>query len=193
MIRPSLAGLALLLMPLALQGQQAPSINNSLTVYGLFGYSRNVSSFPDPVPGLEQNGAAGSIRIMWHPEHLLSFGIDVGLSRVYSVNQTLEDGSPLHATLDALPIQFVFSMSPWRRVSLNVGTGPNFSRSHVESLGNTTSSSAFGASFMASVMYVVPVRQKLGIGGELKYLRTTTYNDNNIILSVTFAWRFADW
>jgi hypothetical protein len=40
---------------------------------------------------------------------------------------------------------------------------------------------------------VVPVSQKMGIGGEFKYLRTTTYNDNNLILSVTFAWRFADW
>lgn len=192
MSRPAFAGLALLLLPLSLQGQ-APSIPNSLTAYGFFGYSRNVSSFPNPVPGLEQNGVGGSLRIMWHPEHLLSFGVDVGLTRVYSVNQTLEDGSPLHSTLDAMPIQFIFSMSPWHRVAFNIGTGPNFSRSHVESLGNTTSSSAFGASFMASVLYIVPLGQKLGIGGEFKYLRTTTYNDNNLSLSVALAWRFADW
>jgi hypothetical protein len=190
MRRSALAGLALLLLPLALQGQ-APSIPNSMTVYGMFGYVRNVSSFPHPVPGLNQNGAAGAIRIMWHPEHLLSF--DVGLTRVYSVDQTLEDGSPLHATLDAVPLHFVFSMSPWRRVSFNVGTGPTFSRSHVESLGNTTSSSAFGASFMASAMYMVPIGQKLGIGGEFKYLRTTTYDDNNLSLSVALAWRFTSW
>lgn len=190
MTRRTLAGLALLVLPLVLQGQQAPSTPNSLTAYGIFGYVRNISKFPNSVPGLEQNGVGGSIRIMWHPEYLLSFGLDVGLTRVYSVNQTLEDGSPLHSTLDALPVQFVFSMSPWRRVSLNLGTGPNFSRSHVESLGNTTSSSAFGASFMASVMYLVPVGGKVGIGGELKFLRTTTYNDNNISLSVTLAYRF---
>lgn len=182
----------MLFLPLALQGQ-APAIPNSMTVYGFFGYVRNVSSFPNPVPGLNQNGVAGAIRVMWHPEHLLSFGLDVGLTRVYSVDQTLEDGSPLHATLDALPVHFVFSMSPWRRVGVFVGTGPTFSRSHVESLGNTTSSSAFGASFMASVMYVVPVSQKLGIGGEFKFLRTTTYDDNNISFSLTIAYRFADW
>ena len=192
-MKPStLAGLALFLVPFGLRAQ-APSINNSLTVYGFFGYTRNVSSFPEPVAGLDQNGIAGSIRVMWHAEHLLSFGLDVGLAQIYSVDQTLADGSPLHSTLDAVPVHFVFSMSPWKRVAFNIGTGPTFSRSHVESLGNSSSSSAFGSSFMASVMYLVPVGKSLGVGGELKYLRTTTYNDNNIIVSFTAAWRFAHW
>ncbi|HTO73232.1 MAG TPA: hypothetical protein VMJ30_05405, partial [Gemmatimonadales bacterium] len=188
----TLAGLALLLLPVSLRAQ-APSVPKSMTLYGFFGYSRNVSNFPNPVPGLSQDGVAGSFRFMWHPEHLLSFGVDVGLTQIYQVNQVLSDGSALHSTLDALPIQFVFSMSPWKRVSLNVGTGPTFSRSHVTSLGNTTSSSAFGASFMGSVLYMVPVGKGFGVGGELKYLRTTTYDDNNLVFSVALAWRFHQW
>ncbi len=192
MKRSTLAGLALLLVPVSLRAQ-APSVPNSMTIFGFFGYSRNVSNFPNPVPGLSQDGVAGSLRFMWHPEHLLSFGVDVGLAQIYQVNQTLPDSSQLHSTLDALPIHFVFSMSPWKRVSLNVGVGPTFSRSHVESLGNTTSSSTFGSSFMASVLYLVPLGKSFGVGSELKYLRTTTYDDNQLILSLALAWRFHNW
>jgi hypothetical protein len=185
----ALALAILLLAPAGLTAQAADH-PNSLTLFGTFGYVRNVSKFDVPIPGINQDGVAGSIRVMWHPEYLLSGGLEVGKSHVYSVEQTLSDGSHLHSTLDIVPILFIFSMSPWHRVHLSIGGGPTISKSTATSLGNTASSSAVGASIMASIIYLVPLSGKLGIGGEFRFLRTTKYEDNNLSLSVTLAYRF---
>jgi hypothetical protein len=109
------------------------------------------------------------------------------------VDQQLPDGSRLTSSLDAWPILFVFSMSPLHRLQVNVGTGPAISTSTAEALGNRATSTAGGSAYMASVLYLAPVGKKLGVGGELKFLRTTKYQDNNLSLQITLAYRFLDW
>jgi hypothetical protein len=162
----------------------------TFVVYGNVGYVRNVSHFDPPVPGINQNGAAGSLRFMWQPGHLLSAGLEVGSTRVYSVEQQMEDGSTLHATLNAVPFLAVFSMSPWQHLHLNLGTGFAISKSSVSSLGNDASASGFGYAFMASAGYLFPVGTRFGVGGELKFLRMNQYDDNNLSLNLALSYRF---
>ena len=161
----------------------------TFTIVGNVGYVRNVSHFETPIPGINQNGAAGSLRFMWQPGHLLSAGFEVGSTRVYSVEQPMVDGSTLDATLNAVPILAVFSMSPWQRLHLNLGTGFAISKSSVSSLGNDASASGFGYAFMASAGYLVPVGTRFGMGGEVKFLRMNQYDDNNLSFNLALSYR----
>ena len=161
----------------------------TFAVFGNVGYVRNVSHFESPIPGINQNGAAGSLRFMWQPGHLLSAGFEVGSTRVYSVEQSMADGSTLHATLNAVPLLAVFSMSPWQRLHLNLGTGFAISKSSVSSLGNDASASGFGSAFMFSAAYLLPVGTRFGMGGEMKFLRMNQYDDNNLSFNLALSYR----
>ncbi len=196
MIRSSaiLAGF-LILSPIA-RGQSG-SPTYTLTAYANVGYVRNFSQFDAPPAGLDHNGFAGSIRVMWKPEYLLSAGLEVDRTHVYSVNQDQVQSefgtTELHASKDAWLILPVFSMSPLPALEANVGFGSAISTATVESFGNTSNSSAFGSAFMASVAYLVPLSENLRLGGELKFMRINKYEDDNLSLQVTLSYRFLEW
>ena len=185
-----------LLFSVLARGQSASPIY-ALTAYASTGYVRNLSQFEAPPPGLNQNGFAGSIRIMWKPEYLLSAGLEVGRTHIYSVNQdqvqTEFGTTDLHSSKDAWLILPVFSMSPLPALEVNVGIGSAISTATVESFGNTSNSSEFGSAFMASVAYLVPLSGNLRLGGELKFIRINKYEDDNLSLQVTLAYRFLEW
>src|SRR5688572_32455190 len=85
---------------------------NTLTAHLLGGYVRNISSFPTPIEGINQNGLDVSLRLLCRPMHLLSGGIEIGQSHIYSVDQVAsyeQDTSELHTTMTVMPIILVFS------------------------------------------------------------------------------------
>ena len=57
----------------------------SLIVYAGGGYTRNLSKFDTPLPGLKTNGFGGAVRVMWRPEHLIRVGLETGIAQVYYV------------------------------------------------------------------------------------------------------------
>ena len=187
--RSALAGALLAGLPAALAAQ-ADHRPSTVTAFASLGFVHNVSSFDVPPTGLERNGVAGGLRVMWQPGHLLSAGVEVGHTHVYSVKRPVPGtgSEELDQTLDAWPILLVFSMAPARRLHINVGTGPAINTSSATLQGTTTSSSALGSSFMASAVYLVPVSSALALGGELRYLRLAKYEDNNLSLQITLAW-----
>src|SRR6187455_2539741 len=119
---------------------------NTLTAFLLGGYVRNVSSFPTPIEGINQNGFDVGLRLLCRPMHLLSGGIEIGQSHLYSVDQTVsyeQDTSELHTTMSVMPIILVFSMSPVENFNVNLGTGMSFISAEATSFGNTATSSTF--------------------------------------------------
>ena len=183
---------AALLLSLLASGARAQEVQgkNSTTLFGNLGYVNNVSSFNAPVDGLSRSGPAGSVRIMWHPQFLLAYGVEVGYTARYSVNSTGSAGS-IDATNGAWPIFFVLSMSPAKRFLVNAGMGPVISTSSVTALGSSTSTSSVGSGFMASVAYLAPVSPKFDLGGEFRFLRSDTFNDNILSLQFTVAYRLS--
>lgn len=159
-----------------------------MTLFGSFGLVQNISSFDAEVPGLDRNGGAGALRIMWQPGHLLGAGLEVGKTHVYSVTRPAEIGGEVHQTLDAWPILAVFSMSPVPRLVVNVGTGFAINTSAVSLLESNASSSALGATYMASAMYLHPLSKKFSLGGEFRYTRLVKYEDDNLSFQLTLAW-----
>ena len=161
---------------------------NSTALYGNLGYTWNVSSFGSSVDGLDRSGPAANLRIMWRSKYLLAYGLEVGYTTRFSVSSSA-GGATIDATSGAVPILGVFSMSPTRRLFVNVGLGFVFSTSSVDAMGSSASSSAFGSGFMGGVAYLMPVSKKLDLGAEFRFLRADTYNDNILSLQLTVAYR----
>jgi hypothetical protein len=187
----------LLLVATSLRAQDTVAKPYTFTAYLQGGYVRNVDHFDHPIEGIQQNGTNVNLRILWHPEHLLAGGLEVGLSHVYTVKQNVTDTSGAAATLDATinvwPILFVFSMSPVQNFNVLIGFGPSISESVVESFGNRATSSEIGSSMMAGVNYIWPVSDNVGIGGEFKYLRVNKYENHDLLFNITFAWKFLEY
>jgi hypothetical protein len=180
---------ALALLGGAARGQEVQA-KNTVTLFGNLGYEWNVSAFADSVSGLDRTGPAGSVRVMWHPQFLLSFGVEVGYTRRYSVKQSGD--SAIDATSGAWPIFFVLSMSPAKRMLVNVGFGPVISTTSVTALGVVaTPTTGFSSGYMVSAAYLVPVSKKFDMGGELRFLRSDLYNDNLLSLQFTVAYRLS--
>lgn len=174
--------------------QEAPrpdvQAKSSTTLFANLGYEWDVSAFPAAQPGLDRNGPAASVRVMWHPNYLLSFGFDVGYTRRFSVSQG--GASAIDATSDAWPFFLVLSMSATRRLLVNVGYGPVMSTTTVTALGAEAKSySGFRSGFMASAAYLLPVSQKFDMGAEFRFVRAEQFNDNLLSLSLTVAYRLS--
>jgi len=197
--RPAAPALLILLLAFAVPAiAQTTDVPYSLTGYVGAGYVRNVSSFDPPVPGVTQDGFAGSLRVMWKPDYLLSAGLEVGHTDVYSIEQTGVQGdsgatSNLTASNEAWPILAVFSMSPYKGVELQAGFGMAVTITNAESFGASTSSSGVGSAYMLSGAYLVPVATDLRLGGEIKYTNMNKYDDQNVTFSVVLAYKFLEW
>jgi hypothetical protein len=185
---------ALVLAVVAARGQdvQRPEVQgkNTVTLFANLGYEWNVSPFPAAQPGLDRTGPATSLRVMWHPQYLLSYGFEVGYTRRYSVHQG--GASAIDASSNAWPLFLVLSMSPMRRMLINAGLGPVISTTSVTSPGlDPTSYTGLRSGFMASAAYLLPVSNAFDMGAEFRYLHAEQFNDNLLSLSITVAYRLS--
>lgn len=184
------AGLALALLGASASAQDRPELQgrNSTTLYGNVGYSWNVSTFAPSSPGLEPSGPAANVRIMWRSKYLISYGVEVGYTTRFTVNNTT-DSSSIRATSGAVPMMAVVSMSPARRLFVNAGLGWVFSTNTVTALGSSASSSAFGSGLMLGAAYYWPVSNKFDFGADFRFFRANTYDDNLFSLQFSVAYR----
>lgn len=178
------------------QAQSADTLY-SLTVYANGGYVRNISEFEIELPGLNRNGFIGTVRIMWKPENLLRAGLEFGITHVYSVDeesvQTDSGTTNLNTNVNAYPIMAVFSMSPMENLDINIGTGIAITSSTNSSFGNESSASDFGGVFMISAGYFFPVSNNFRIGLELRGTKIYKYDDYNIALLISLAYKFLEY
>jgi len=172
------------------QPAQVVQAKNSVTLFANLGYELNVSAFGAPISGLDRTGPAASVRVMIHPKFLLSFGWEVGYTRRYSVKQTGD--SSIDATSSSYPVLLVLSMSPVRRLLVNVGLGPVFSTTSVTALGvEAKSYTGFRTGFMASAAYLLPVANRWDMGAELRFLRAEQFSDDLVSLQLSVAYRLS--
>ena len=182
-------GAALALAAGAARGQDVQA-KGTVTLFANLGYEMNVSAFSAPISGLDRDGPVASVRVMWHPEYLLSFGGEVGYTRRFSVTQSGD--SSINSTSSAYPLFFVLSMAPTRRLLVNVGIGPVLSTTSVTALGiEAPSYTGVRAGYMASAAYLVPVSTRFDLGAEFRFLRAEQFNDNLMSLQLTVAYRLS--
>lgn len=137
-----------------------------------------VSFFEDErYPGAPDNSALGygiNFRIMWHPGHMLSFGLMSGYLFIVEDQLTISSAMPesqnnqANARLNAIPLQVVVSMQKYG-AEIGLGMGPYLLLSTIE-LGNTATGRRYelGLTFFGS--YILPIGSQVFIGPELRVL-----------------------
>jgi hypothetical protein len=169
----------------------------SLTSYVGVGYVYNVTSFDYEYASLNRSGWQGYLRVMWHPEFLLSGGIEFGYTGVYSIDegsvQTSYGTTSIKTNSYAYPLMIVFSMSPMDNWEINYGTGIAFSVVKNEAFGSDAFSSNGSSTSMISTAYYYPVMKNSRLGLELRGTYLPKYDDYLISLAVSFAYKFFEY
>jgi hypothetical protein len=160
------------------------------------GYSRYLTTMD--YENLNQNGFSGTIRIMWHPEHLLSLGLETGYQHLYSLNSTYTlDGagtSDVSASMYTVPIMGIYSMKVFPNslpnLELKFSSGIYLLYNSGEAFGDEIKSSQISIGYSAAATYLHPINDVLSIGGELKYFYISKIQDADLSLQVVFSYSF---
>ena len=169
----------------------------SLNAYLGFGYSYDVVSFDYEYGSLNRGGLQGYLRVMWHPEYLLSGGIEFGYTNVYSIDesniQTEFGTTNLKTDVHTYPLLVVFSMPIIPNWEVNIGTGFAFTAVNNEAFGESSFSSNGASASMISTAYYWPVMKDSRLGGELRFMALPKYDDYLITFSLSFAYKFLEY
>lgn len=165
-----------------------------LVVYGGAGLSL-YSHTPETPSFLDANtstaGFCGSLRVMWHPDHLLRLGIETGHTRMYGY--TFGDATAQgNVEVSAVPVLLVWSMPVKKRVNLFMGYGYYRITSALDYVTETRTST-WSMGWMAAANYIHPLSEKVGLGGELKWLNATEARNNVFSAQVMLQWRLLRW
>jgi hypothetical protein len=166
----------------------------SLVLYAGGGLSKYVGN-----PGVAKTiqteltnfGFSGTLRIMWHPDHLLRLGIETGQVSFYSYTIKNNDKSG-ELKLSAVPILLEWSMPINKRFNVFLGYGIYLLTSKLDYAGETISSTS-SMGYLVALNYIQPLSDHLGIAGEIKYLGATETKDDIMNLQVQFVWKFLKW
>lgn len=185
-----------LLLPLGSQLRaQSPDTSYAWILYAGGGYTRNVSEFNFRPEGILQNGAIGTLRVMWRPEHLLRVGLETGYHYVYGAKVpefTNEFGTTdAQSSLHVMPILLVFSMPVYDYFDAWAGAGGGLLTSHVELFGQATDVSSFTPYVYVGLSYMYPIARDLRLGGEFRYQFMERYRDYNYGIQVMMSWVFS--
>ena len=163
------------------------------------GYLRYITSLD--FESLDQNGFCGSFRIMWHPEHQLSIGIETGYQKLYSINPKItipEFGtSDVKASMISVPIFITFSMKifpeslPNFKVLFAPGIFILFNRG--EAFNDQIKSSQISNGFSSGISYLHPVTDLISIGSEIKYSQIAKIQDSAITVQLMFSYKLLRW
>jgi len=168
----------------------------SLTIEAGAGYSHYITTLD--YNNLNRNGFSGMVRIMWHPEHLLSLGIETGYNYLYSLKSSViipEFGtSEVKASMVSVPVLGIFAMKIFPQslpnFELKFSSGIFILNNNGNAFGEEISSSQLSIGYMSAVTYLHPLNEKLSIGGELKYSYISKIQDSNFSAQVIFSYRF---
>ena len=122
-----------------------------------------------------KNHPVGSLRVMWHPGHLLHQGLETGWVRFYSY--TIDNNGVKGTTeLNATPLLFVLSMPLKERLHVFAGSGFYFMKSILDYEGNVESK-GYSLGYMFAGSYYQPLTKMLGLAGEVKWMEATGTRD----------------
>jgi hypothetical protein len=170
------------------------------TVYSLsaevgLGYSRFITTLD--YDDLNKNGFAGTVRVMWNPEHLLSIGLETGYHYLYSIDVTnipTEFGtSDFSASMVAVPIFIAIQMRITPNIKLIAGSGMFLLNNSGTAFGDELESSQISIGAHAGIAYTYPLNNLISIGGELQYSYYSKIQDQNIALQFLFIYKFLEW
>ncbi|HWJ28827.1 MAG TPA: hypothetical protein VNS32_19940 [Flavisolibacter sp.] len=169
--------------------------NYALVAYISGGPGRFISDDAAPSylnPSLNQLNPVGTIRILWHPDHLLKAGLESGYVNFFSYNLTDSAGNKGKIALNAIPLLLEWSMSVTKRFNIFAGSGIYLLNTQLDYLGKTTSKK-LSVGWMAAASYIFPLSKNTGLGTEAKWLYAAETSKGTICLQLQFVWKFLKW
>jgi hypothetical protein len=136
---------------------------------------------------VEKTHFIGTLRVMWHPGHLMHVGLETGSVRFYSY--TIDNNGKKGTTaVNATPLLFVLSMPLSERVHVFAGTGNYFMRSTLDYEGSVESNSR-SLGWMLAAAYQKPISKNFGIAAEAKWMNATGTKDALLGLQLQLLWK----
>lgn len=144
---------------------------------------------PDIPIDVSKLGMAGTVRVMWHPDHLVRLGIETGWTKFYSYTLQAQPSGQLY--LSGVPLLVVWSMQVLN-VDLFAGTGYYLLNSNLDYQG-TVNVKTWSLGWMVAASYTHPLSDKLGVAGEVKWMNASEYETANLTAQVQLVWRVFEW
>lgn len=143
-------------------------------------------------PDLKKFSPMGSLRLMWHPDHLIKVGVETG--RLTFLNYTAKDsaGNVAKVQTNAVPLLIEWTMALTKRFNVFAGSGVYFLTTNLDYAGKSTSSK-LSIGWMAAASYIHPLSRNLGLGTELKWMDAAESTDGALCLQLQLVWKFVRW
>lgn len=167
----------------------------SLVLYasGGLGYYASNKGFPDYLkPVVSKWNRAGTVRILWHPDHLLKAGLETGYVTFYSYKLQDSTGRRGTISLNATPILLEWSMSLKQRINIFAGSGLYILNTKLD-YGGKVNSNKVSVGWMAAASYIYPLGTQVGLGTEIKWLYAAETSNGIVCGQLQLVWRFLKW
>lgn len=167
----------------------------SLVLYagGGLGYFASHGGAPDYLhPTVSRMNPVGTLRIMWHPDHLLKAGLETGYLTFYSYKLQDSTGKEGKIALTAIPVLLEWSMSLKNRLNIFAGSGIYILKTKLDYDGSVNSNK-LSVGWMAAASYIYPVGKEVGLGAEIKWLYAAETTNGSICGQLQLVWRFLKW
>lgn len=168
----------------------------SLVLYtsgGLGYYYQQKQSVPGfASPNLHNLHRVGTVRVMWHPDHLLKLGLETGYLTFFRYSFRDSVGNSGKVALTAVPVLVEWSMSVSKRLNLFAGSGFYMLKTRMDYKGKTVSPK-LSIGWMAAGSYIQPLSENTGLGLEAKWLDAAETSDGTVVLQLQLVWKFFKW
>lgn len=134
----------------------------------------------------------GTLRILWHPDHLLKAGWETGYVTFYKYDLKDSAGRAGKIALNAIPLLLEFSMSLKKRFNIFAGPGIYLLNTRLD-YTDKVSSNKLSVGWMAAASYILPLGTQTGLGTEVKWLYAAETSNGVLCGQLQLVWRFLKW
>lgn len=143
-------------------------------------------------PKISNINPVSTVRIMWHPDHLVKVGIESGYLTLLSYKLKDSTGKEGKVVLNATPVLIEWTMALTKHFNVFAGSGIYFLTTHLNYESKSVSKK-LSVGWMAAASYILPISKNTGLGTEIKWLDAAESRDGSICLQLQFVWRFLKW
>lgn len=172
---------------------QAGEYSFILFLNGGAGYYASPAGSPSYLkPTVNRINPVYTARLTWHPDHLLSVGLESGYMTFYSYKLQDSIGNKGSVALNAIPMLIVWSMPVKKHFNILAGSGLYILKTTLNYYGKTNSNKVT-TGWMAGLSYIHPIKKNLGLGTEFKWLYAAETTSGTLSLQLQFIYRFLNY
>ena len=159
---------------------------------GIGYYAVNAATPASVTAKTNRLGFVGSIRILWHPDHLVRIGFETGHMNFYSYTFRDSVGNTGKTSVSGVPLLLVASMPLTKRWNVFAGAGFYNLTTKLDYFGKNDSHK-LSVGWMMAASYIYPLSEKLGLATELKWMDANETVDASICLQLQLVWKLFTW